>query len=214
MFRGDPDAPATAPTFNEEIRHDHGKAKPEDEFTEIAGDDDNPTAITIDGTAHALMDVENVGHGFFNALAEGLKRHGHHAGPQANGPALHRELADRLRPHVAATPHTSETPSTSTPPPYFTELATLVPPDLTDAFTADDVREAGLADLVDNPESEAGKEFHDRGAIPPMKEALTEQQRLALASISAGRDGGRETLTDHGTADLYPALAAALWGCR
>ncbi|MEU2836910.1 hypothetical protein ABZ776_07345 [Streptomyces sp. NPDC007076] len=212
MFRGDPNAPATAPTFNEEIRHDHGKAKPEDEFTEIAGDDDNPTAITIDGTAHALMDVENVGHGFFNALAEGLKRHGHHAGPQANGPALHRELADRLRPHVAATPHTSETPSTSTPPPYFTELATLVPPDLTDAFTADDVREAGLADLVDNPESEAGKEFHDRGAIPPMKEALTEQQRLALASISAGRDGGRETLTDHGTADLYPALAAALWG--
>ncbi|MGW1408371.1 WXG100-like domain-containing protein [Streptomyces sp. NPDC002403] len=190
--------------FREIVRHDHGKPEVEDDFKEVTDEDGNPTAITIDGTTHPLRDVENEGEGFFDALAEGFKQSGDEALPQVNGSDLRRVLAEELGAKAAGT---AGNPGES----YFADLAKLVPPDLADAFDEQDVRQAGLDKLVDEPTSKAGREYRDRGAVPPMKDALTEQQRITLASISAGRDGNREVLTDHGTADLYPALAAALW---
>ncbi|MFI5771069.1 hypothetical protein ACIA74_21470 [Streptomyces sp. NPDC051658] len=214
MFRDGPDARSAALEFNEKYGHDD-EPKPEDEneneeFSETAGDDGTPIEITIDGTTHPLVDVENDGHGFFNALAEGFRRGGHLDGAGANGRELRQGLVEQLHAEekrLRTTPDAFETAG------QFAKLATMVPPDLADAFTDDDVRQAGLNTLLD-PTTKAGREFQDRGAVPPMKGALTEQQRLTLATISADRDGNRETLTEHGTADLYPALAAALWKVR
>ncbi|MFF2012916.1 hypothetical protein ACFVWY_28095 [Streptomyces sp. NPDC058195] len=206
MFRT-PDSKDTAPTFNEEVRHDYGETKAEDDFKEITDKDGNPAALTIDGTTHPLKDVENDGNGFFHALAEGFQHSGNEKLPQDNGPELRRVLAGQLRAKADETKENAGASADS----YFSHLAKEMLPDLTDEFSEDDVREAGLGNLVDDPSSKAGKEYHDRKAVPPGKAALTEQQRLTLTSRSAGREGNREELTDHGTADYYPALAAALW---
>ncbi|MFF3392755.1 hypothetical protein ACFYW1_17730 [Streptomyces sp. NPDC002669] len=196
IFRDGADARAAAEKFREKYgQEDEPDPEPEDEkkeFSENEGENGTPATITIDGTTYPLVEVENEGHGFFNALAMGLDPAG------SNGPELWKELVDELKKGDKA-------------PRRFVELAGMVPPDLADAFTGEDVTEAGLLPFL-APTTMAGREFQDRdGALPPMKEALTEQQRHALAELSANRTGNRATLTDHGTADLYPALAAALW---
>ncbi|MGW1428007.1 WXG100-like domain-containing protein [Streptomyces sp. NPDC002431] len=214
MFRT-PGATATTPvTFKEEVRHDHGKPKVEDDVEEVAGADGDPIAVTIDGTTHPLTAIENDGNGFFNALAEGFKEIGDPDLPQRDGPELRRDLAGELRAQTDEGGGSGGTPTSE----HFSELAKWLLPDLTDGFGRDDVRKAGLDQLIDDPTSKAAKEFDDRGAVPPMKDALTEKQRRELTTLSAEREGDgenrerdREKLTDHGTADYYPALAAALW---
>ncbi|MFJ6016294.1 hypothetical protein [Streptomyces sp. NPDC092952] len=214
MFRT-PNSTAAEPiTFKEDVRHDHGKPKAEADFKEVTSEDGTPTAITIAGTTHPLTDVENDGNGFFNALAEGYSQSGKANLPQGNGMDLRHVLAEKLRAEADNTAGNGGTPTND----HFSDLAKWMLPDLTDAFGEADVRAAGLDALVDDPTSMAGKEFRDRGAVPPMKDALTEQQRRELTSRSAEREGDGEdrekdrgTLTGHGTADYYPALAAALW---
>ncbi|MER6104891.1 hypothetical protein ABT115_21840 [Streptomyces sp. NPDC001832] len=213
MFRV-PNSTAQEPiAFKDEVRHDQGKPEVEEEFKEVTGEDGNPTAITIDGTTYPLKDVESDGNGFFNALAEGFGQNGNENLPQGSGPDLRLALAEQLRAEAAKTGGSNENagaPGDS----YFSNLVKEMLPDLTDEFSEEDVRAAGLDKLIDDPTSKGGKEYHDRKAIPPGKEALTEQQRLTLTSRSASREGDREKLIDHGTADYYPALAAALWKVR
>ncbi|MFB6817592.1 hypothetical protein ACFCV8_23900 [Streptomyces sp. NPDC056347] len=197
-----PNSTAAEPiAFKKTVRHDHDKPVVENAFKEVMGEDGNPAAITIDGTTHPLKEVENDGNGFFNALAKGFEERGDESLPKGSGPELRHILADELQ---ANANNTADIFGNE-------EIAEMVTPDLADAFDRQDVLKAELDELLDDPTSPAGKEFRDRGAIPPMKTALTRQQRIMLASISAGRDGDREILTDHGAADLYPALAAALW---
>ncbi|MEV8455033.1 hypothetical protein AB0467_07580 [Streptomyces sp. NPDC052095] len=215
MFRT-PDSTAAEPvTFKEEIRHDHGKPKVEDDFKEVTDENGTPTALTIDGTTHPLTDVENDGNGFFNALAEGFKQIGNEELRNNDGAELRRQLAQDLRAEADRVARNDQTVTSK----YPKDLVEWLSPDLTDAFSEADIRAAGLDVLVDDPTSRAGKEFKDRDAIPPMKEGLTEPQRWELTSRSAEREGDgtdrerdRETLAGHGAADYFPALAAILWG--
>lgn len=152
---------------------------------------------------YTLQDVPRDGDAFFHALALGLE-HAAPGLPAALGvdPGDPRTMSG-LRRRMASwlTDHADE------------DLLAAVAPDVTDAFTAEEIAAAGL-DLSEG--TPARREFDALGGLVPHAVDLTPEVRaeLAITQLLRRGDTAAEAGWNHAASDLLPLLAARTFGVR